>query len=112
MGMFCKNYEAEEAGGQLTLKTAINQKRIIVVKLPYSDMKTLPPQVRSFYSEDQAEDLSFLQLPLKVIIYSTISVPLETKQLIRHIQRAEQLTVSINLKVYFEMVLKKKTSCQ
>ena len=59
MGMFCKNYEAEEAGGQLTLKTAINQKRIIVVKLPYSDMKTLPPQVRSFYSEDQAEDLSF-----------------------------------------------------
>ena len=59
MGMFCKNYEAEEAGGQLTLKTAINQKRIIVVKLPYSDMKTLPPQVRIFYSEDQAEYLSF-----------------------------------------------------
>ena len=36
---------------------------------------------------------------MKVRIYSTISVPLETKQLIRHIQRAEQLTVSINLKV-------------
>ena len=51
MGLFCKNDEAEEAGGQLTLKTAINQKRIIVVKLPYSDMKTLPPQVNSFKPE-------------------------------------------------------------
>ena len=48
----------------------------------------------------------FFQLPLKVIIYSTVSVPLETKQLIRHIQRAEQLTVSINLKVYFDLFVK------
>ena len=51
MGIFCKNYEGEEAGGQLTLKTAISQKRIIVVKLPYSDMKNLPPQVESFKQE-------------------------------------------------------------
>ena len=54
MGIFCKNYEGEERSNQnskqnnlyFTLKTAINQKRIIVVKLPYSDMKTLPPQVQ------------------------------------------------------------------
>ena len=51
MGIFCKNEEVEEAGGQLTLKTAINQKRIIVVKLPYSDLKTLPPQVSRFMSQ-------------------------------------------------------------
>ena len=51
MGIFCKNEEVDEAGGQLTLKTAINQKRIIVVKLPYSDMKTLPPQVNSSHSK-------------------------------------------------------------
>ena len=54
MRIFCKSYEGEEVAGQssklnnfqLTLKTAINQKRIIVVKLPYSDMKTLPSQVK------------------------------------------------------------------
>ena len=51
MGIFCKNEEMEDAGGQLTLKTAINQKRIIVVKLPYSDLKTLPPQVSRFKSQ-------------------------------------------------------------
>ena len=105
MGLLCKNDEVEEVGGQLTLKTAINQKRIIVVKLPYSDMRTLPPQVDSFHSSRASGDF-FFQLPLKVIIYSTVSVPLETKQLIRHIQRAEQLTVSINLKVYFDLFVK------
>ena len=53
MSIFCKHYEGEEEVGQgskqnnfqFTLRAAINQKRIIVVKLPYSDMKTLPSQV-------------------------------------------------------------------
>ena len=30
---------------QFNLETAINQRRIIVVKFPYSDMKNLPSQV-------------------------------------------------------------------
>ena len=36
---------------------------------------------------------------MKVRINSTISVPLDMKELYRVIQRAEQLTVSINLQV-------------
>ena len=36
---------------------------------------------------------------MKVKINSTIAVPLEMKELYRQIQRAEQLTVSINLQV-------------
>ena len=74
----------KQANTQFNLQTAINQRRIIVVKFPYSDMRNVPSQ-----------------LPLKVRMYSTISVPLETKQLIRRIQRVEQLTVSINLQVVF-----------
>ena len=52
MAILCKNEEGTETGQQsrqnncqFTLKTAINQKRIVVVKLPYSDMNNLPPQV-------------------------------------------------------------------
>ena len=38
-------------------------------------------------------------MPLKVIVNSMVSVPLEMKELIRQIQRVEQLSVSINLQV-------------
>ena len=41
----------------------------------------------------------YFQLPVKVRINATIAVPLEMKELYRQIQRAEQLTVSINLQV-------------
>ena len=57
--------------------------------------------------------LATVQIPLKVRMYSTISVPLETKQLIRRIQRAEKLTVSINLQVRCKalFVMQQKFSC-
>lgn len=35
-------------------------------------------------------------------MYSTISVPVETKQLIRRIQKADQLNLTINLQKYLQ----------
>ena len=87
----------ERAVTQFSLETAINTRRIIIVKFPYSDMNNLPPQVPSLQEAPQISTI--FQIPLKTRMYSTISVPLETKQLIRRIQRVDQLTVSINLQV-------------
>ena len=87
----------ERAVTQFSLETAINTRRIIIVKFPYSDMNNLPPQVPSLQEASQLSTM--FQIPLKARMYSTISVPLETKQLIRRIQRVDQLTVSINLQV-------------
>ena len=87
----------ERAVTQFSLETAINTRRIIIVKFPYSDMNNLPPQVPS--SQEASQLSTMFQIPLKTRMYSTISVPLETKQLIRRIQRVDQLTVSINLQV-------------
>ena len=42
---------------------------------------------------------------LKVRMVSSVAVPLETRQLIRRIQRADQLTVAINLQVRAALVL-------
>merc|ERR1712013_42163 len=67
---------------QLNMHTCMNQRRLAVLKFPYSDIRTLP-----------------IQLPMKARINSTIAVPLEMKELFRQIQRAEQLTVAINLQV-------------
>ena len=87
----------ERAVTQFSLEAAINARRIIIVKFPYSDMNNLPPQVPSLQEAPQISTI--FQIPLKTRMYSTISVPLETKQLIRRIQRVDQLTVSINLQV-------------
>ena len=100
MSLLCQEEGEERAGKvtQFTLETAITTRRVIIVKMPYSDMNNLPPQVIQTIQKLNSHWIE--QIPLKVRMYSTISVPLETKQLIRRIQRAEQLTVSINLQVY------------
>ena len=84
MALLCQDPGDTAATPQLTLAAAVAQRRVIVVKLPYSDLGNLPP---------------LHQLPLKVRMVSSVAVPLETRQLIRRIQRADQLTVAINLQV-------------
>jgi len=79
-GAFEEREIVQPANIQLNMHTCMNQRRVAVLRFPYSDMRTLPSQ-----------------LPVKVRINATIAVPLEMKELYRQIQRAEQLTVSINL---------------
>ena len=90
MALLCQDPGDAAAAPQLTLAAAVAQRRVIVVKLPYSDLGNLPP---------------LQQLPLKVRMVSSVAVPLETRQLIRRIQRADQLTVAINLQVGAALVL-------
>ena len=90
MALLCQDPGDAAATPQLTLAAAVAQRRVIVVKLPYSDLGNLPP---------------LQQLPLKVRMVSSVAVPLETRQLIRRIQRADQLTVAINLQVRAALVL-------
>ena len=90
MALLCQDPGDAAAAPQLTLAAAVAQRRVIVVKLPYSDLGNLPP---------------LQQLPLKVRMVSSVAVPLETRQLIRRIQRADQLTVAINLQVRAALVL-------
>ena len=90
MALLCQDPGDTAATPQLTLAAAVAQRRVIVVKLPYSDLGNLPP---------------LHQLPLKVRMVSSVAVPLETRQLIRRIQRADQLTVAINLQVRAALVL-------
>ena len=107
MSLLCQEEGEERAGKvtQFTLETAITTRRVIIVKMPYSDMNNLPPQViQTIQIFHNLNSHWIEQIPLKVRMYSTISVPLETKQLIRRIQRAEQLTVSINLQVYWRSI--------
>ena len=49
--------------------------------------------------------IELFEAPLKVRMVSSVAVPLETRQLIRRIQRADQLTVAINLQVRAALVL-------
>ena len=90
MALLCQDPGDAAAAPQLTLAAAVAQRRVIVVKLPYSDLGNLPP---------------LQQLPLKVRMVSSVAVPLETRQLLRRIQRADQLTVAINLQVRAALVL-------
>lgn len=47
MSLLCQEEGEERAGKvtQFTLETAITTRRVIIVKMPYSDMNNLPPQV-------------------------------------------------------------------
>jgi len=64
---------------QLSLQTCITQRRFALLRFPYSDLRSLPRG-----------------LPFLVRINTVISVPLEMRELLRQIQRVEQLSPAIH----------------
>ena len=57
MALLCQDPGDTAATPQLTLAAAVAQRRVIVVKLPYSDLGNLPP---------------LHQLPLKVLVLQKV----------------------------------------
>ncbi|XP_023328436.1 uncharacterized protein LOC111701394 [Eurytemora carolleeae] len=76
------SYLEETPAQKLTLNAAVLQERVAIIKFPYSDLSTIPSE-----------------MPRKAVYNSVISIPQDIRELIRLLQRCEQLSTPMNLQL-------------